>query len=583
MTTRSSNSTIAPPTAYDLIPTQMTPPTNRRADPDSYARVPDSIILPGTTQVSVEAARDAGYCDVPLASIASTTDLNLATNRRPDADASPYEVAPQSLRVVQREHAGYASAAVVAALAASRAYQTGPPSLLPNAPPQRLLALPTPPSTAVFLAAITAQAQSAAPTTAADDASDALVLDKLPVSALCDLLWAAFDSHAMLSTRAIFRIVLLALSLPRLASRLPQMLLGEKTRCAVEISAKCRAIEPLVAIVAIAAQQDLFARVVDVLSSASVLSFASERVVGVTLRALKIESPRLFAEVWLKLGNDVRKRIQQLIEAHIKVLYDRSLKPLLCFDEQPNAAARKQHSAPPQLQRHSTSLQLTHEHAKLLTRVSHFSPQQLSAALRSNVLAESGTHSDDDDDDDDDAVANPYDDKPPSLGALRHASVLDLALLDIDTSSSSSDPYVPISYNLAARANDVWTAGHVRAAVGGSGGTLDADESEAMRAQVRELRLRLRKELQVVSVEEFSAMPSPAPLTRIFQLHVVDTPVDVVGLVGRLREASVRGGAQFARTCADALRALSESDLDAIVGALEPNDAKWILEMAKKR
>jgi hypothetical protein len=566
----------------------MTPPANRRADSISYARVPDSIIAPAaaaplTTRVSVEAARDAGYCDVPLASIASTTDFAVATNRRPDADASPYEVAPQGLRAPLRDNAGYASAAVVAALAASRAYQTGPPSLVPSAgAPQRLASMAGPPSTAALLAAINLQAHAAS-ATADDDASDAAVLDTLPPSALVDLLWAAFDSNAMQSTRGIFRIVLLALSLPRLASRLPQVLLGEKSRCAVEISAKCRAIEPLVAIVAIAAQQGLFARVVDVLSSASVLSFASERVVGVAFRALKVESPRLFAEVWLKLGNDVRKRIQQLIEAHVKVLYDRSLKPLLSFDEQPNDAARKQHSAPPQLQRHATSLQLTHEHAKMLARVSHFSPQQLSAALRSNVLAESGTHSDDDDNDDDDAVVNPYDDKPPSLGVLRRASVLDLALLDVDTSSSSSDPYVPISYNLALRANDVWTAGQVRAAVGGSGGTLDADESEAMRVQVRQLRARLRKELQVVSVEEFSAMPSPAPLTRIFQLHVVDTPVDVVALVGRLREASVRGGARFARTCGDALRALSESDLHAIVGALEPNDAKWILDMAKKR
>jgi hypothetical protein len=567
----------------------MTPPVNRRADAISYERVPDSIIAPSAApRVSVEAARHAGYVDVPLASIASTTDLStIGTNRRPDADASPYEVAPQGLRAPMRsDNGGYASAGVVAALAASRAYQKGPASLVPNAGArQRLASMAGPLSTAALLAVINLHAHDGS-LTASDDASDAAVLETLPLPALVDLLWAAFDSHAMQSTRGIFRIVLLALSLPRLASRLPHVLLGEKTRCAVEISAKCRAIEPLVAIVGIAAQQDHFARVVDVLSSASVLSFASERIVGVTFRALKVESPRLFAEVWLKLGGDIRKRIQQLIEAHVKVPYDRSLKPLLCFDDeqQPNDAARKQHSAPPQLLRRAPSLQLTHEHVKLLTHVSHFSPQQLSAALRSHVLAESGTHSDDDDDDDDDnAVVNPYDDKPPSLGALRRASVLDLALLDVDTSSSSSDPYTPISYNLALRANDVWTAGQVRAAVGGSGSTLDADESEAMRAQVRELRARLRKELQVVSVEALSAMPSPAPLTRIFQLHVVDTLVDVGAFVGRLREASVRGGAQFARTCGDALRALSESDLDAIVGALEPNDAKWILEMAKKR
>lgn len=610
--------------AYDLIPMQMTPPTNRRAPDDAaYERVPDAIKLAVKTQsiaavnsstvpISVAQAHEAGYCDVPLESITSNfgthnnnnnASSQSADNRRPSAGESPYVAAPPALRstpsATTSSSGGYASAGVVAALAASRRYQAGPASLAPKsaAPVTRLSEIA---SVSALLAALNAHATLGASNKNddnndddddGDDASDIDALVALPQATLLELLWAAFESNAMSATRGIYRLVTLARSSQRLTACLPQLLLGgDKSTCAAELGAKCRAIEPLVAVVGVAAQQDLFARVADVLSSASVLSFASERVVGVALRALKVESPRLFASVWLKVSTDMRKRIQQLIEAHSKVLYDRTLKRLLCFDDEPSTQPAP--AAPPQLQRQSTSLMLTDQHAKMLARVAHFSPQQLSAALRRNVLlAESGTHSDDDDDEDIDADANPYDRAPPDLrrsaaapavaAPVRRTSVLELALLDIDstttttttTSSGSGAAYTPISY----ASGRVWTANEVRAA-GDSNATLENDDE--MFAQVRQLRARLRSELQEVSADEFAAMPSSVPLTRIFQLHVVDAPVDVVALVERLREASTRGGTQFARMCGDALRALSLSDLDAIVSELEPNDAKWLLDMA---
>jgi hypothetical protein len=617
----------------------MTPPPNRRAADPSYERVPDAVKLAvkqkstvnsSTAPISVAQARDAGYCDVPLESISATTATNLGAqfknnnssnnndaelqtiavvdNRRPSATASPYEAAPRGLSSVavvgaggagggggatSSSSGGYASVGVVSALAATRRYQAGPASLAPSVTPSSAGRLSELQSTPLLLAALNAHAKLS-DATDDDDRSDADALFALPQATLLELLWAAFESHAMAATRGIYRLVTLARSSSRLAARLPQLLLsGDKSACAAELAAKCRAIEPLVAIVGVAAQQDLFARVADVLSSASVISFASERVVGAALRALKVESPRLFSSVWLKVSNDLRKRIQQLIEAHSKMLYDRSLRALICFDEEPQTTAAP---ARPQLQRQSSTLLLTDQHSKMLARVARFSPQELSAALRRNVLlAESGTHSDDDDDDDIDVDANPYDRAPPDLkrtaaehaaaasaSSMRRTSVLDLALLDVDSSTattttssgSGGGTYQPISYN---EATVVWTANDVRAA-GGSNNTLDNDQQ--MVAQVRQLRARVRSELHEVSADEFAAMPSSAPLTRIFQLHVVDKPVDVVSLVDRLREASTRGGTQFVRMCGDALRALSLSDLDALVGELEPNDAKWLLDMA---
>lgn len=558
--------------SYDLIPAKLAP-ANHIAHPDgTYGRVP--VAASASAPVPAAKPKPAHYVTVGVGPV----------NALPPS-ASAYGVAPSMLspKVASARH--YATSTEIAA-APERSASFSAAASVSSLPPALSVSLDGVPA-----ALQTRYVGHDLGASGSVFGGDVAALEALPVPAFLSLIWAAFAAHAAAPAhRGVHRLVEVVLRSPVLAERLPLLLVhDEPSAVATELARRCRAVEPLVALLAVATLHALFKRIAVPLVAATTTSFAFESVAGVALRAFKTRSPLLFAEAWLMASNDVRTRMPLLIAAHAAEPYDASLAQLLCFDAalDANREAERRHvrsSAPPKLQRRkSTALQLTDAHSNMIQMLAGYNADQLASALRDTLLGESGTHSDDDDDDGDDDVddskfdvrhAPPAPTTPRKL--LAKPSLLNLVLFDDDT-EESDDSDRPAVSRVETRDNDVWTMRDVKRS--GQRGNDTLDDLEPQVAQLRQLRARVVSSLGGISANEFAAITTSEPLLQIFRLYMADRRDDLTALVARLRGASAAesGGAKFDRLCGEALRALPDDDVQSLLSVIKLVDAAWLV------
>lgn len=536
--------------SYDLIPSTLSGNGSARESaspanvvllaPGQYAHVPDS--MSGSAPVNARQAH-AHYNAVPEYATAS----GIASNSR-----AQYEPVAVPLARASSSSLSDTTVALQAAIVVR----------LDDVP----VALRT-----VFVDALPTSSASL-PT-----AADVKALERLPLHAFLSLLWASFAAHAEATAkRGVYRLIEIARRSPQLTSFLPQLFLDDETPAvAIELARRVRAPEPLAALVGVTASHKSFKRASAAIHTATTLSYAFEGVAGVALRALKTESPELFAGAWLATSTELRARMPLLISAHANEPYDANLKALLSFDAAKAAGGAtssdrrdsnsRAGAPPPRLQRRkSTALQLTQEHTNMIHMLAGYNADQLSSALRDTLLGEAGTRSDDEDDDDVGSSMQP-------VRRLRaRTSVLELVLVDDDDDDDDdADNNVDNVATEDTEPTDVWLIKDVKK--DGNVGN-DADNY----ADLFELRRRVAAELTKVSAQDFAAMTSAKVLQNLFALFVAERLRDVPALLVRLRDASALGGARFDALLAAALQAMSAKEFDRFAGALRAPDATWL-------